>query len=487
MQVLGENSSVSNLKVDGFELWYQPVYGFADGSVSHNEVLLRWRDPKGNVLFPKQFMPWVSSAEQILWLDRLVTRKAVEELRRSPHASLSVNLSIESIGSARFIAYVEQLIARSGIHPQTLIFEISERQVAQKFHAALAFIRAVKAMGCSVVLDNFSNEYLTFLQWERLNVDVVKIDGHLLNRLNHEHRSLMLAKAITEVSNQMGQMAVAKSMDDLWSSRLLDQCPFDSGQGFQLKPPSQKQCWTAKVDILGVPIDNWSQAELLRDLESGIVFTPNVDHLMNIRKDPEFRKAYSIADYKLCDSQILLFTSHWLGNPLKEKISGSDFFPAFCDYHRQNPDITIFLLGGSEPVAEQAMRNLNQKAGRQLVVDACSPSIGFDENEQECQEIVARINRSQATVLAIGVGAPKQEKWVYRYRDQLTSVKIVFAVGAVLDFEAGTQKRAPQTISNAGGEWLFRLLQEPHRLWHRYLVNDLPFIWLIFKEKFNDL
>ena len=87
--------------------------------------------------------------------------------------------------------------------------------------------------------------------------------------------------------------------------------------------------------------------------------------------------------------------------------------------------------------------------------------------------------------LAVGVGAPKQEKWILKYKDLMPNVKIFMAIGATIDFEAGNVKRAPQWMSRYGLEWLYRLLSEPSRLWKRYLVDDLPFFWLILKQRFG--
>lgn len=111
-----------------------------------------------------------------------------------------------------------------------------------------------------------------------------------------------------------------------------------------------------KVEILDVEIDNISKAELLNRLTRGVIFTPNVDHLMKLQTDPEFKQAYEVADYKICDSQIVLYASKFLGSPLQAKISGSELFPTFCEHHKDNPNITIFLLGGAEGVAKQADR-----------------------------------------------------------------------------------------------------------------------------------
>ena len=238
-----------------------------------------------------------------------------------------------------------------------------------------------------------------------------------------------------------------------------------------------------KVDILNISIDNLLQLELLEKLTHGIVFTPNVDHVMKLQQDKEFFKAYSIADYIVCDSKILFYASQFLGTPIKEKISGSDFFPAFYNYHKNNDEIKIFLLGADKGVASKAQEQINTKVGRNIIVSSHSPSFGFENNEKECRQIVKIINKSEATVLAIGVGAPKQEKWIYKYKNKLPNIKIFLAIGATIDFEAGNLKRAPQWMSNLGLEWLSRLLSEPRRLWKRYLIESLPFLWLILKQK----
>jgi exopolysaccharide biosynthesis WecB/TagA/CpsF family protein len=239
------------------------------------------------------------------------------------------------------------------------------------------------------------------------------------------------------------------------------------------------------VKILNVEINNLSKAEVLKNLDYGVVFTPNVDHIILLQNDPVFAEVYEEADYRLCDSKILYIVSRFLGTPIREKISGSDFFPAFCNYHKDNEDIRIFLLGAKEGVALQAQENINKKIGREIVVGAHSPSFGFEENEQECLEIVEKIKKSGATVLAVGVGAPKQEKWIYKYKAYLPSIKIFLAIGATIDFEAGNKRRAPKWITEIGLEWLHRLLSEPKRLWKRYLLGGPFFCWLVLKQKFH--
>lgn len=242
-----------------------------------------------------------------------------------------------------------------------------------------------------------------------------------------------------------------------------------------------------QVEILNIAIDNISVSDFLAQLQQGVVFTPNVDHLMKLQKDEDFVKAYDKADFRVCDSQVLLMASKFLGRPIQAKISGSDLFPLFCEHHRHNENIKIFLLGGAEGVAAQAQTRINARIGREIIVQSHSPSFGFEKNEDECQRILDMIRQSPANVLVVGVGAPKQEKWIAKYKDQLPSIDIFMAVGAAIDFEAGNKPRAPELISKLGLEWLYRLASEPKRLWKRYLLDDFPFLWLIFKERLSQL
>jgi N-acetylglucosaminyldiphosphoundecaprenol N-acetyl-beta-D-mannosaminyltransferase len=238
------------------------------------------------------------------------------------------------------------------------------------------------------------------------------------------------------------------------------------------------------VNILDIEIDNLTLDEFLGQLSSGVVFTPNVDHLMKLQHDAEFMAAYDQADYRVCDSQVLMYAARFLGERMKGKISGSDLFPKFCEYHQHNEQIQIFLLGGAEGIPQLARDNINRRTGREIIIAAHSPSYGFEKSTEECYAIIDMINRSGANVLVVGVGAPKQEIWIAKYREFLPEIKIFLAVGAAIDFEAGNKPRSPDWMSRLGLEWLYRLITEPKRLWKRYLIDDLPFFKLLFLQKF---
>lgn len=241
---------------------------------------------------------------------------------------------------------------------------------------------------------------------------------------------------------------------------------------------------TPTVNILDVEIDNLSREELLArlDADGGVVVTPNVDHLMKLQHDAEFRDVYDAVDYRVCDSKILMYAAKFLGTPICDKISGSDLLPWFCDYHRNNPDVKIYMLGAAPGIAKLAQQRINARIGREIVVEAHSPTYGFEKSAEECEAIMEHIRASSANVLVVGVGAPKQEKWIVKHRHEMPNIKTFLAVGAAIDFEAGHKPRSPEFVTELGLEWLYRTMSEPKRLWRRYLIEDMPFFGLVFQQ-----
>ena len=147
------------------------------------------------------------------------------------------------------------------------------------------------------------------------------------------------------------------------------------------------------VRILNSDIHNITQNDLLNTLKKGIVVTPNIDHMMRLQKDEAFYQLYQKADYRVCDSRIIYLLCRLLfpSNALKEQITGSDFFPAFCQFHKNNLDTHIFLLGGSENSVVQAKDNINQKTGREIVSGYYSPPFGFEHSDEESRLIKEKI------------------------------------------------------------------------------------------------
>lgn len=237
-----------------------------------------------------------------------------------------------------------------------------------------------------------------------------------------------------------------------------------------------------KITILNTSILRITQADLLYQLNRGVLITPNLDHLIKLQKDKEFYEAYRRAEWVVCDSRILYFLSKFLKHSFPEAIPGSSFFTSFYEYHKDDPNCKIFLLGAREGIAKIAMKRINERVGCQIIVGAHSPSFGFEKNEKECEALVDIVNNSGANVVLVGVGAPKQEKWIMKWKDKMPNVDIWMALGATIDFEAGTLKRAPMLYRKIGMEWLYRFFKEPKRLFKRYFVDDIKFFGYFTKQ-----
>ena len=233
--------------------------------------------------------------------------------------------------------------------------------------------------------------------------------------------------------------------------------------------------------MLNVWVDNLSMKQLLATLDEGIVFTLNPDHLYHLQRNRDFYAAYRQADFITSDSKYVYWGLGWIGRRIQEKVSGSDIVPAYCAHHSANPRVKVFLLGAAPGIAQKARESINARLGREVVIGAHSPSMRFVSDEKEIAEVIRIVNDSGATCLIIGLGAPKQEIWITKYRHAMPNVKVFMGVGATIDYEAGAVKRAPRWMTRIGLEWVYRITTEPRRYWRRYL-RDLEYFWLLLLD-----
>lgn len=241
-----------------------------------------------------------------------------------------------------------------------------------------------------------------------------------------------------------------------------------------------------RIKFLNTEVDNLTMDEavkrielLIEDKRPSYVVTPNVDHIVKLENDEEFRAVYKNADLILTDGMPLIWISKLHKNAIKEKVSGSDLFPQVCKLASEK-SYSIFLLGAAEGVAAKAADNLKKKYKGLNVIGTYSPSYGFEKSEEEVNKVINIINDAKPDILAVGLGAPKQEKFIYKYKDRL-NVPVSLAIGASIDFEAGNINRAPKWMQNSGLEWFYRLTKEPKRMFKRYIVDDLKIINIAIK------
>ena len=241
-----------------------------------------------------------------------------------------------------------------------------------------------------------------------------------------------------------------------------------------------------KQALLNTHVNNVSMTETLQEIcrlidekKKSYVVAINVDVVMKIEKDEYLKKITDEADLTLVDGKPLVWIAKWHRKPVKAKISGSDLVPKLCKVATEH-DYTIYIIGGAEGVAEQAKVNLEKENQGIKIVGTYSPPFGFEKNAEELEKINSTVSKVDPDILIACFGCPKQEKWVYEnYKKYNATISI--CAGATVDFLAGNVNRAPVWMSNHGLEWLYRFIQEPKRLYKRYLVDDLKIIGLILK------
>jgi N-acetylglucosaminyldiphosphoundecaprenol N-acetyl-beta-D-mannosaminyltransferase len=209
----------------------------------------------------------------------------------------------------------------------------------------------------------------------------------------------------------------------------------------------------------------------------GVVFTPNVDHVVVAERNEPFRRAYADADLTLADGMPLVWLARLLGQPLPERVAGSDLFSPLMRTAASRK-WRVYLVGAAPSVAERAVSILTERFGVDLI-GWHSPVISPDGREAH-DDSIERLRINHPDVVIVALGTPKQELWIARARKVLPRITFV-GVGASIDFLVGAQRRAPRWIARAGMEWAYRLCREPRRLWRRYLLQDSGFLLIALR------
>jgi N-acetylglucosaminyldiphosphoundecaprenol N-acetyl-beta-D-mannosaminyltransferase len=199
--------------------------------------------------------------------------------------------------------------------------------------------------------------------------------------------------------------------------------------------------------------------------------------------DPGFKKVLDVADFVVPDGMPLVWLGRLGGYSLKRRVYGPELMESFL--RETGSNFRHFLYGGKPGIPERLMETLSEDCPGLQFVGSYSPPfrpLTVDED----RDIVERINDLNTDVLWVGLGAPKQEIWMYEHRNKLR-VPIMVGVGAAFDFLAGAKPQAPVYFRENGLEWLWRLMSEPRRLWRRYLLYGPLFVGLVALEKMKIL
>lgn len=245
-----------------------------------------------------------------------------------------------------------------------------------------------------------------------------------------------------------------------------------------------------RIKILDIPIDtvNMADAEkrfadIMASAGCDLIVTPNSEIVMNAQKDTELRSLIEKAALVIPDGIGLVYASKIVGAPLSERVTGIDFLGRALA-HLEGSGQSVYLLGskpasaGAESIAALAARNMLAKYPKLQI--AGTHDGYFAESDESA--LVEEINQSGAQFLVVALGAPKQEKFIYKYKDQFVNVKAGIGVGGSLDVWAGAVKRAPEFYQKHGLEWLYRFAKEPTRL-KRVMQLPLFMIKVILRGK----
>lgn len=217
--------------------------------------------------------------------------------------------------------------------------------------------------------------------------------------------------------------------------------------------------------------------QLVRSGEGGFVVTPNIDHVVLAKNHAPLRSAYKDASLSLVDGMPLKWISQIVGEPLPEKISGSDFVKPLLQRAAKS-GLRVYLLGASPGVAKIAAERLTKEIPGVEIVGVDSPPLGFDTDLELEQRAFDKMQSAAPHIVLMALGCPKQELLMHKWHQKMGQY-VYLGIGASLDFVAGKLKRCPPWMAEMGMEWLFRISQDPKRLVHRYFVRDAA-IWAIF-------
>lgn len=202
----------------------------------------------------------------------------------------------------------------------------------------------------------------------------------------------------------------------------------------------------------------------------------NAGKIVAMQSDSQLRKSVNEADLINADGQAVVWASRILGKPLKERVAGIDLMTNLVDLAHQKKH-KIFFFGAKEEIVSEVVGKYKNKYGSEIIAGYRN---GYFSKDEE-RDIAMQIADSGANILFVAISSPTKENFLYEHRELLSKVNFVMGVGGSFDVVAGLVKRAPLWMQNCGLEWLYRLLQEPKRMWRRYVVGNTKFVLLVFK------
>jgi N-acetylglucosaminyldiphosphoundecaprenol N-acetyl-beta-D-mannosaminyltransferase len=237
------------------------------------------------------------------------------------------------------------------------------------------------------------------------------------------------------------------------------------------------------VQLFGLRLDNLSLEETVCRVNGFIAnggvhqhVVVNVDKIVKADRNPEIRAVVNSCDLVNVDGQIVVWASRLLGKPIKERVAGIDLMVRLLAEAAKR-SYRLYFLGARKDVVECVVHEVRRRfPGAEIV----GWRDGYFTAAEEL-DVAEEIARARPDILFVAITSPKKELFLARWKDRIQA-PFVMGVGGSFDVVAGLVRRAPRWMQHAGLEWLFRLIQEPRRMWRRYLVEDVRFLWLLARE-----
>ncbi len=242
----------------------------------------------------------------------------------------------------------------------------------------------------------------------------------------------------------------------------------------------------SRINICNIPVDVLTMQETIAIIDKAIAERRPVHHVVinaakvvNAQKDEALRESIVNCDIINADGQAIVWASRFLNRPLPERVAGIDLMENLVKLGAEKK-YRIFFLGAKEQVVKDVVEVYSKKYGESIIAGYRN---GYFTKEEE-QQVATQIAGSGASILFVAMSSPKKEIFLNSYKD-LIQTPFIMGVGGSFDVISGLVKRAPGWMQKWGLEWFYRVIQEPRRMWKRYLFGNSEFIYLVFKEKWK--
>ncbi len=241
-----------------------------------------------------------------------------------------------------------------------------------------------------------------------------------------------------------------------------------------------------RIKILNCSIDKLTMQETLSVIDEAIANSKSLQHvvvnaakLVNMQRDKVLYESVVNNDIINADGQAVVWAGRFLGQPLPERVAGIDLMQNLVKLAYEK-GYKVFFFGAREEIVKKVVDVYCEKYSHDIIAGYRN---GYFNKEEE-REIAKQISNSGANILFVAISSPKKENFISQNSAILRNINFTMGVGGSFDVIAGKIKRAPLWMQNAGLEWFYRFVQEPRRMWKRYLVTNSLFIWYVLKERF---